>query len=243
MTPSTESPSSTAKGKAARPDHLLLRLMTVEDKAEVAALFVDTFKREPLGEYHGVADGEGVGIAEASVVHPVSFVVEDTSLEGPHRLIAFRTSCIYTAAKLAAERKKNQEGGPPGAVQAILDRMQDLWLEKSTIFKSNPDAKVMKFIALGVNSRYEGLGLAKELLNAAMSKAIEMKCDAVLVVASAFATQHLFRNRLGFEEISRLRYSDFTWNNKEKGGVEEKPFENLLQPEFLIVFEKKLERQ
>ncbi|KAF9998784.1 hypothetical protein BGZ79_007551 [Entomortierella chlamydospora] len=241
MTSSTESPAS--KGKVTRPDHLLLRLMTVEDKAEVAALFVNTFRREPLGEYHGVADGEGVGIAEASVVDPVSFVIEDTSLEGPHRLIAFRTSCILTAAKLAAKQKTSREEGPSDAVQAILGRIQDLWLEKTTIFKSNPDAKVMKFIALGVDSRYEGIGLAKELLSAAMSKAIEMKCDAVLVVASAFATQHLFRNRLGFEEIARLRYSDFTWNNKEKRGVEEKPFENLLQPEFLMVFEKKLERQ
>ncbi|KAF9102570.1 hypothetical protein BGX27_010955 [Mortierella sp. AM989] len=236
----TDSPSSAIAAKTTRPDYLVLRPMTIEDKAEVATLFVDTFKREPLGEYHGVGGSEGEGVAEASVIDPVSFVVEDTSLEGPHRLVAFRTSCILTAANLAAKQKKNQEEGPSDAVQAILNRMQDLWLERTTIFTTNPEAKVMKFIALGVNSRYEGLGLAKELLNAAMSKATEMKCDAIVVVASAFATQHLFQNRLKFEEMARLRYSDFTWNNEKKGGVEEKPFEKLLQPEFLVLFEKKL---
>ncbi|KAF8929785.1 hypothetical protein EDD21DRAFT_354001 [Dissophora ornata] len=237
---SSSSSVPTAAGKASRPDHLVLRLMTAEDKEEVARLFTETFKREPLGEYHGLEPSVGRHIAEASVLDPVSFVVEDTSLEGPHRLIAFRTSYIGNAAMLAAKQKKAGEGGEQDAVQAILNHMEGLWLEKTTVFKSNPDAKVMKFIALGVDSRYEGHGLAKELLNAAMNKAVEMKCDAVAVLASAFATQHLFSSRLGFEEMGRVRYSDFTWINKRNGGVVERPFEKLYQPEFFMAFEKKL---
>ncbi|KAF9433952.1 hypothetical protein BGZ76_008762 [Entomortierella beljakovae] len=240
MSPTTPPVSSatTIAAKPTRPDHLQLRLMTDNDKAEVARLFCETFRREPLGEYNGVKDDEAKSVASISVDDPVSFVVEDTL---SHRLVAFRTSCIYTAAKIAASQKKNYEEGPSDSVQAILNKMQGLWVERTTIFKSKPDAKVMKFIALGVDSKYEGLGLAKELLNAALSKSKELKCDAVMVVASAFATQHLFKNRLGFEEIARVRYSDFTWINKEKGGVEEKPFENLHEPEFLMIFEKKLE--
>ncbi|KAG0323678.1 hypothetical protein BGZ99_002618 [Dissophora globulifera] len=226
-------------GKATRPDHLVLRLMTADDKDGVAALFTETFEREPLGEYHGVGVSEGQAIAQASIEDPVSFVVEDTALEGPHRLIAFRTSCIYTAAKLDMNQKKIQEeGGASDAVQAILNRMQDLWLKKTAVFESNPEARIMKFIALGVDLRYEGMGLAKELLNAAMDKAKEMRCDAVIVVASAFATQHLFRNRLGFQEMARLRYADFTWTNKN--GIKERPFEKLVEPEFLLSFEMKL---
>jgi N-acetylglutamate synthase-like GNAT family acetyltransferase len=117
--------------------------------------------------------------------------------------------------------------------------MTDLWLAKSTVFSNNPSAKVMKFIALGVDSGYEGKGLAKDLLKVSMDKAHEIGCDAVMVVASAFATQHLFNNRLGFELMGRVKYSEFSWVN-EKTGKEERPFENLVEPEFLEIFEKKL---
>ncbi|KAG0265816.1 hypothetical protein BGZ95_003203, partial [Linnemannia exigua] len=59
-----------APKKTSRPDHLVLRPMTPADKQEVAALFEKTFRREPLGEYHGVEPGEGNDIASASVKDP-----------------------------------------------------------------------------------------------------------------------------------------------------------------------------
>ncbi|KAF9206497.1 hypothetical protein BGZ59_011629 [Podila verticillata] len=119
--------------------------------------------------------------------------------------------------------------------RGVAEASMDLWLAKTTVFTTNPDAKVMKFIALGVDTRYEGLGLAKELLNKAMDKARETGCTAVMVVASAFATQHLFGKRLGFELMGQVRYSEFL----SKDG--KKPFENLHEPEFLQIYEKKLE--
>ncbi|KAG0203078.1 hypothetical protein BGX28_004542 [Mortierella sp. GBA30] len=227
----------TTSTKQGPPAHLVVRPMTVEDKEEVAQLFVRTFRREPLGEYCGVEDSEGRSIAEAAMKDPVSFVVEDTNLDGPHRIIAFRTSCLFSPDQDYGHEEKETMTSP---IQAVLQHMQDLWLAKSTIFKTKRDAKVMKFIALGVDSRYEGLGLAKELLNRSMERAKELNCDAVTVVASAFATQHLFRNRLAFEEMGTIRYSDFVWKNPAKGGIEERPFENLHEPEFLEVFEKRV---
>ncbi|KAG0039499.1 hypothetical protein BGZ82_008010 [Podila clonocystis] len=217
-----------------RPDHLVVRLMTQEDKPEVAELFASTFQREPLGAYCGVTVNEGRGVAEASMADPVSFVVEDPTLTGPNRLIAFRTSSILTKARLATD-KAATAGDDDDPVQEVLEHMKDLWLEKTTVFTTNPEAKVMKFIALGVDTRYEGLGLAKELLNLAMDKARETGCTAVMVVASAFATQHLFGKRLGFELMGRVRYSEF----RTKDG--RRPFENLHEPEFLEVYERKLE--
>ncbi|CAO3569753.1 unnamed protein product [Mortierella alpina] len=222
-------PEATAPTKQARSDHLVVRPMTAQDKDEVGKLFVSTFKREPLGKYQGVRDTEGAAIAEAAMKDPVSFVVEDTTLEGPHRIVAFRTSCLFS-------RTPNVQQDDP--VQAILQHMQDLWLDHTTLFKTKPDAKVMKFIALGVDTRCEGLGLAKALLNVSMDKAKQEKCDAVIVVASAFATQHLFRNRLAFEEMGKIRYSEFVWKNPTKGGLEERPFERLLEPEFLEILRR-----
>ncbi|KAF9314580.1 hypothetical protein BG003_004062 [Podila horticola] len=217
-----------------RPDHLVVRLMTDADKPEVAELFASTFQREPLGAYCGVTVNEGRGVAEASMVDPVSFVVEDPTLAGPKRLIAFRTSSILTKARLSTDKAATaRDDDDP--VQEVLGHMKDLWLTKTTVFTTNPDAKVMKFIALGVDARYEGLGLAKELLNLAMGKARETGCTAVMVIASAFATQHLFGKRLGFELMGRVRYSEF----QTKDG--RRPFENLHEPEFLEVYEKKLE--
>ncbi|KAF9387311.1 hypothetical protein CPC16_007122 [Podila verticillata] len=220
--------------KQPRPDHLVLRPMTDADKPEVAELFASTFQREPLGAYCGVTVKEGRGVAEASMVDPVSFVIEDPTLPGPGRLIAFRTSSILTKALLTTKKPETarDENSP---VQQILEHMKDMWLAKTTVFTTNPDAKVMKFIALGVDTRYEGLGLAKELLNKAMDKARETGCTAVMVVASAFATQHLFGKRLGFELMGQVRYSEFL----SKDG--KKPFENLHEPEFLQIYEKKLE--
>ncbi|KAG0051253.1 hypothetical protein BGZ83_003960 [Gryganskiella cystojenkinii] len=220
--------------RTTRPDHLVVRPMTNQDQPQVAKLFVSTFKREPLGAYHGVGIEEGIEIAKQAVEDPVSFVVEDTSLPGPEKLIAFRTSSLLNLVKLQAKQKKRElENEPEDDVQAILDYMTDLWMAKTTLFKEKPKAKVMKFIALGVESQYEGHGLAKELLNAALGKAQELECDAVVVVASAFATQHLFRNRLHFEPMGQVRYSDWARGSR-------RPFENLHEPEFLEIFEKRL---
>ncbi|KAK3815745.1 MAG: hypothetical protein JOS17DRAFT_759624 [Linnemannia elongata] len=236
---STAPAQATKSISTTRPEHLALRIMTPADVQEVGLLFEKTFRREPLGEYHGVQPGEGTSVAQASVQDPVSFVIEDTTLPGSSRLVAFRTSCISTAEGLQAKKDKIAKEGHGDAIQAILNRMTELWLEKSTVFENNPKAKVMKFIALGVDTGYEGKGLAKDLLKVSMDKAVEVGCDAVTVVASAFATQHLFGNRLGFELMGRVRYADFTWIN-EGTGKEERPFENLVNPEFLEVYEKKL---
>ncbi|KAG0348751.1 hypothetical protein BG005_011336 [Podila minutissima] len=225
----------TSTTRQTRPDHLVARLMTHADKPEVAELFTSTFQREPLGAYCGVTLDEGYSVAEASMVDPVSFVVEDPTLPGSKRLVAFRTSSILTKARLAADKAATAGEDDHNPVQEVLGHMKDLWLEKTTVFMTNPEAKVMKFIALGVDTRYEGLGLAKELLNLAMDKARETGCTAVMVVASAFATQHLFGKRLGFELMGRVRYSEFRTNDGRR------PFENLHEPEFLEVYEKKLE--
>ncbi|KAG0310024.1 hypothetical protein BGZ97_012851 [Linnemannia gamsii] len=213
--------------------------MTTSDTQEIARLFEKTFRREPLGAHRGISEGEGDDIAQASVQDPVSFVIEDTTLPGPLRLVAFRTSCILTAEGLAQKAEKIAKEGIDDSVQAILNRMTELWLAKSTVLETNPSAKVMKFMALGVDTDYEGQGLAKDLLNVSMEKAVQVGCDAVTVVASAFATQHLFSKRLGFELMGRVRYSDFTWVNP-KTGKEERPFESLVEPEFLEVYEKRL---
>ncbi|KAG9068889.1 hypothetical protein KI688_011178 [Linnemannia hyalina] len=240
MTSTAPAPAQATKPTGTtRPEHLIIRLMTPADTQEVALLFEKTFRREPLGEYHGVEPGEGTSVAQASVQDPVSFVAEDTTLPGPSRLVAFRTSCISTAEGLQAKKDRIAKEGHGDAIQAILNRVSDLWLAKSTVFEKNPKAKVMKFMALGVDTGYEGKGLAKDLLKVSMEKAVEVGCEAVTVVASAFATQHLFGNRLGFELMGRIRYSEFTWIN-EKTGKEERPFENLVNPEFLEVYEKKL---
>lgn len=236
-TPTTS--SAPTNQTTTRPDHLVVRLMTEADRDEVARLFETTFMREPLGEYVGVSNGDGDYVAGVSVKDPVSFVIEDTTLPGPHRLVAFRTSCLYSAEIIAAKAERIAKEGYEDSIQAILNRMEELWLAKSTVFEKNPKAKVMKFIALGVDLRYEGKGLAKDLLKAAMEKAHEFGCEAVMVVASAFATQHLFSKRLGFELMGQVRYSEFSWVNG-KTGKEERPFENLVKPEFLEVYEKRL---
>ncbi|KAF9427004.1 hypothetical protein BGZ94_005678 [Podila epigama] len=221
--------------KQQRPQHLVVRPMTAADQTEVAKLFTATFKREPLGAYCGVTSEEGKSVAAESMIDPVSFVVEDPTLPEHHRVIAFRTSTILTKSRLDAEKAASEHNKYFDPVQEVLGHMKEMWLAKTIVFKSDPEAKVMKFIALGVDSRYEGLGLAKELLNKAMDKAKETGCTAVMVVASAFATQHLFGNRLGFELMGRIRYADFV--SKESG---QRPFENLHEPEFLEVYEKGL---
>ncbi|KAF9583971.1 hypothetical protein BGW38_007973 [Lunasporangiospora selenospora] len=217
------------------PENLVVRSMTTEDKEEVAALFAKTFQREPLGAYAGVQISEGRWVAGQALKDPVSFVVEDKTLAGPNRLVAFRTSSILTKAKL--EKEKSSEEEPPSPVSAILNRMSEIWELSTTVFETNPNAKVMKFIALGVDDAYEGLGLAKVLLNVSLDKARFTGCEAVVVIASAFATQHLFKNRYEFELKGQVRYADFTM---KQGNEEVQPFVNLTEPEFLQVYEKRI---
>ncbi|KAG0333839.1 hypothetical protein BG004_000675 [Podila humilis] len=259
--------AATPTTKSVRPPHLILRSMTKEDEPEVAKLFASTFKREPLGAYCGVTIEEGLQVARSSLKE-ISFVVEDPTLPKDHQLVAFRTSCLLTKSKVEADKQKREQqqqrqqqqqekkkkngsdkdgddDDDGDAVQQVLGHMMDLWSHNTTAFdndsKDEEEVKVMKFIALGVDDRYEGMGLAKELLNKAMEKAKETKVAAVVVIASAFATQHLFSKRLGFELMGRVRYADFEISEEGGGGGIRRPFANLHEPEFLEVYEKKLE--
>ncbi|KAF9425848.1 hypothetical protein BGZ76_003051 [Entomortierella beljakovae] len=237
----TTSSQSDNNNNTTRPSHLIVRSMTVEDKAEVTNLINKVFKREPLCAYHGMDEALGAIIAESAVVDPVSFVVEDTSIEGPNRLVAFRASAIHQGYEPFYQPEEGQPDVPANPVIAILDSLYRIWRDASPALKRDPKAKMMYFLALGVEEDYEGKGLAKDLLEASLNKAMEYKCYAVNVCASAYATQHLFANRFGFKEMGREHTSEFRWRNPNNGDAEEKPFENLHQPEFTIVFEKKLD--
>ncbi|KAG0258675.1 hypothetical protein DFQ27_004508 [Actinomortierella ambigua] len=207
--------------------------MVAADLDQVSAQFVKAFLREPLGGWMGVTKTEGDYIASTAIPDKVSFVVVDTRRPKGADIIAFRASKLLYRAEMEEIAATPPTDHP---VPAILDHLMLTWYKESAIFKKNPNAKILKFMALGVNDEYEGMGLAKELLQASMEKAKELQCDGVMVIATAFATQHLFANRLHFDRVTQLRYEDYEFCGN---GGRTYPFQGL-QPEIVQVFEKKL---
>ncbi|KAF9902290.1 hypothetical protein EC991_005057 [Linnemannia zychae] len=229
-----------SKPTPALPDHLVLRLMTEQDQYEVAKLFASTFKREPMCAYlcRGVEDELSMGIAKGAIRDPVSHVVEDNTLPETENMVGFLAAYLLTLSQIQALKQKRElVGEPEDDVQGILNHMIDIWVDKTTLFKEKPEAKVLVIDAAGVDDRYGGYGLGQMLLSASMSKAREVRCDAVITIATAFASQHVFKNNWHFEPMAQVRYADWT----RVDGNSRRPFENLHKPEFLVLFEKKVD--
>ncbi|KAG0229402.1 hypothetical protein BGW42_001608 [Actinomortierella wolfii] len=235
MSPSEATPPPTTKKQ--RPQELSFRTMIPEDHNQVSALFVKVFQREPLGFHMGVQDHEGEAIATDSLKTPVSFVVTDSRRPKGRDIIAFQGNKLIDRTYLEALSKK---APPTYPVEAILDHLIVTWYRQTDIFKNKPDAKIMYYLAVAVDEEYEGLGLAKELLERSMTLTKSLDCDAVVVIASAFATQHLFANRLNFDRMVRMRYEDFEMWTDDVEGERKFPFLGLREPEFIEVYEKKL---
>ncbi|KAF9159992.1 hypothetical protein DFQ26_005986 [Actinomortierella ambigua] len=210
MTPSSSSsPSATPKQ---RPEELSFRTMVDAD-----------FKQD-----------EGDEIATSSLKDPVSIVVTDSRRPEGREIVAFQGNKIIDRHYMEKLTRKPPSTCP---VDAILDHMVVAWNAQTSIFKNNPNAKVMYYLAVAVEEEYEGMGLAKELLDRSMTIAKEQGCDAIVVLATAFATQHLFANRLGFDRIVQLRYEDFEMWTDSIEGERKFPFLGLAQPEFIEAYE------
>ncbi|KAF9979024.1 hypothetical protein BGZ73_007125 [Actinomortierella ambigua] len=226
--------ATTKPVERARPKELFIRPMVAADLEQVSAQFVKAFLREPLGGWMGVTKTEGDYIASAAIPDSVSYVVVDPRRPKGADIIAFRASKLLYKAEMEEIAATPPTDHP---VPSILDHLMLTWYKESAIFRENPNAKILKFMALGVNDEYEGMGLAKELLQVSLQRAKELHCDGVMVIASAFATQHLFANRLHFDLVTQLRYEDYEFHSSN--GERTHPFQGL-QPEVVKVFEKKL---
>ncbi|KAF9979023.1 hypothetical protein BGZ73_007124 [Actinomortierella ambigua] len=214
--------SSPVASKKQRPEELSFRTMIDSDYKQVSKLFVKD---------------EGDEIATNSLKDPISIVVTDSRRPKDQEIVAFQGNKLVNRHYLEELTKKPP---PTCPVEAILDHVIVAWYSQTNIFKIKPDAKVMYYLAVAVDEEYEGLGLARELLERSMNISQELECDAVVVIASAFATQHLFANRLGFDRILQLRYEEFEMWTDGVEGERKFPFLGLTQPEFIEVYEKKL---
>ncbi|KAF9979022.1 hypothetical protein BGZ73_007123 [Actinomortierella ambigua] len=215
---------------------LELRLMVPEDHDEFVAIFNRVFPREPLGQFFGIHPTEGPELAEAAVRDPISFVVVDRRKPTGQQIVAFGNSKVVTKPFLDALKAKQADPATAATepVQAILDHALLSWYKTTTVFDRHPQARIMKFMTLGVDEGYGGQKLGTKLLEHTMATAAAHGFEAVIVTATALETQHLFGNRLAFERKVHLRYADF---ELVVDGVK---VAYPSEPEYLDVYEKQL---
>ncbi|KAG0232179.1 hypothetical protein BGW41_001937 [Actinomortierella wolfii] len=208
---------------------LVLRVMVHEDHDEFVAIFNKVFPREPLGKFFGVHPSEGPELAKAALQDPISYVIEDRRKPKGQQIVAFGNSKVVTKPYLEKLKASPAVTEP---VEAILNHALLSWYERTTVFDKNPEARVMKFMTLGVDDGYGGQKLGTKILEQTMKTADAHKFDAVIVTATALETQHLFGNRLGFSRIVHLRYADFELV------VDGRRVSYPSDPEYLDVYEK-----
>ncbi|KAG0321245.1 hypothetical protein BG000_003313 [Podila horticola] len=239
-----------------RPKELILRPMTEADKEQVVDQYMSTFRREPMGKVLGLVRSRGEYVVMMSLQDPVSYVIEDPRRPAGSEIIAFRASKLVTAVEVESFISKSKINAGTGVTtspsprEAIVDHVLASWYLKTTIFKDKLGAKVLFFLALGCDEDYEGMGLAKELLQVSMDKARELQCDAAMVIATAMATQHLYCARFGFDRVVQVQYRTFEMptsaaaaTDEESGSGDEErtffPFKDIMEPPFIEVYEKK----
>ncbi|KAG0039946.1 hypothetical protein BGZ82_006059 [Podila clonocystis] len=253
------SPTSAKPPTKERPKELILRPRTEADKEQVVDQYMSTFRREPMGKLLGLVRSRGEYVMGMSLQDPVSYVIEDPRRPAGSEIIAFRASKLVTAVEVEyfINKSKITAAGTssttsPSPREAIVDHVLASWYRKTTIFKDKLGAKVMFFLALGCDENYEGMGLAKELLQVSMDRAREMQCDAAMVIATATATQHLYCTRFGFDRVVQVQYNTFEMPTAaaaaaadvESGSGDDErtffPFKDITEPPFIEVYEKKL---
>lgn len=195
---------------------------------QAAELVVSTFHaREPLANMNSADPAEFNGfihhLTEQCAEQKLGFVVKETESE--------RVIGVVLAADLAPS--VNVSGDEPeiqsNPIASIITALNKLHF-KDQVMPANEYLNI-KFVAM--DSNFKGKGVVNELLEFCMTEAKAKGFKFAQAEATGNISQHIFKNKLGFEEKAFINYSDF-----EFGG--EKLFSSIVDHKGLMLLVKPL---
>jgi len=85
---------------------------------------------------------------------------------------------------------------------------------------------------VGIIKHYEGLNLATMLIETSLKLARLKNYSYVIGEATSSVTQHILRDKLGFDEKFSIEYKSYTYNGKHV-------FKNVKNPSRCVLLEKR----
>jgi len=208
---------------ASTKDHAISS-MTADDVEEVANLFAEIFRREPMTNH--LQDFEWVK-CRSLVDHCLgySLVYRDPSQPKGKNIIAFSLCHPF-------ETDDKLGNVLPHAMAETLTLVTDPWVVSTGLSPSELNSTYFYWFALGTKDGYEGKGIGYALARASVSYAKKRGYKKMVVHASAHPT-HVICQKLGFQKRTEIKYDSIMVDGK-------RPFKGLVEPETCSLWDKDL---
>ncbi len=109
-----------------------------------------------------------------------------------------------------------------------MDSLDENYKEALELNEKN----ILRLFMVGVNKNYEGLNLATTLIEENLKLAVQKSYFRAVGEATSSVTQHILRDKLGFDEKVSIEYKSYTYNGKHI-------FKNVKNPSRCVLLEKR----
>lgn len=206
---------------------IIFEMLAIKDLEETIACIVDVFPRaEPMTKAMEITSDEFYPFAEIyckkAVREGLSLVARD---KATGNVIGFLIS-----ENLASE--------PPNGIETInekllpiiklLDGLDENYKEEALELN---ERNILRLFMVGVSKHYEGLNLATTLIEKNLKLAAQKSYSRAIGEATNSVTQHILRDKLGFDEKFSIKYKSYTYNGKQV-------FKNVRNPSRCVLLEK-----
>lgn len=206
---------------------IICKMLAIKDLEETIACIVDVFPRdEPMTKAVEITSDEFYPFAEIyckkAIRERLSLIARD---KATGNVIGFLIS-----ENLASE--------PPNGIETInekflpiiklLDGLDENYIETLELNERN----ILRLFMVGVNKHYEGLNLATTLIEENIKLARLKDYSRAIGEATSSVTQHILRDKLGFNEKFTIEYKSYTYKGKHV-------FKNVKNTSHCVLFEKR----
>ena len=201
--------------------------MRENDIEQTIACIIETFPgNEPMAKALGITPDEYYFFAkivcEKAVKDGLSIVAKDKK---NGKLIGFSISEDLESEPPEELEKINEKLHPIMELLTILD-------EKYKKFHTIKKGQIFHLYMVGVTKSFEKQNIATILLEENLKLAKLYNFSGAIVEATGYVSQHIIRDKLGFNEKFAIEYKSFAYNKKNV-------FKNIDNSNRCILFEKR----
>ena len=206
---------------------IIFEMLAIKDLEETIACIVDVFPRaEPMTKAMEITSDEFYPFAE---IYCKKAIKEGLSLVARHKetgnVIGFLISENLASLPPNGIKTINEKFLP---IIKLLDGLDENYKQSFELNGKN----ILRLFMVGVSEHYEGLNLATMLIEKSLKLARLRNYSYVMGEATGSVTQHILRDKLGFDEKFAIDYKSYTYNGKHV-------FNNLKNTSRCVLLEKR----
>ncbi|KID57445.1 hypothetical protein JF50_09595 [Pseudoalteromonas luteoviolacea] len=195
---------------------------------EAAKLVVTTFnEREPLAAVNNAPPKEFaefiLDLTQHCANNGLGFVAKELTT---NKIIG---AILASDLAEALNQADTNDEGPSNPIATLITTLNNRYFRGETL----PDNTYLNIKFVAMDDRYKGQGVVNKLISECMSEAKKKGFEYAQAEATGNVSQHIFENKLGFEEKAFIKYREFTL-----GG--EQPFFEITEHEGIKLLIKRI---